>query len=412
MRVAVLGAGVVGITTAYYLTQSGHSVTVIDREPEVANATSFANAAQLCYSFTDSLASPAFALKFPALFAGVEPSILIRPPINSQFLRWAFNFLMECTASKASRNTLHVLQLALRSSELMDQLLQSVRLQFSFRRCGKLILLSTRQEKANAIRACSLKSDFGCKASVIGLDDAIDIEPEIRHMTGNYVGAIYSHADAVGDARAFTDSLAARLQQSSECDIRLNTPIKRIISDNQKVQGVETSEGTVNAEAIVVCLGPWSSQLLKSLGIDPGIYPVRGYSMTLPPGRHSPSVSVTDLGRRFVMCRIGERMRISGLADIVGFNTKRDKQRINDLLTVVRQNAPGAANYDVPANSAWAGFRPMTVSGRPVTGGTSVEGLYLNTGHGTLGWTLACVTGHDIAREVSGDAALTPAKAL
>lgn len=402
MHVAVLGAGVIGVSTAYYLTLAGHSVTVIDREAQVANATSCANGSQLCYSFTDAMASPAFAWKIPALLAGADPAICIRPSLDTGFLRWSGAFLRQCTAAKAARNTVDLLRLALRSADLLATLQRTVDIEFSFRRAGKLVLLRTAREMADAVRACSLKAGHGCETRVIGLSEAIEIEPGVRRMAGEYAGAVYSPDDSVGDARRFTESLAEHLRKSQRCTFELDTPISGIACEKRKMRGVRTDRGAIDADAVVVCLGPWSPALLKPLGIDPGICPARGYSVTLPPGEHSPSVSVTDLGKRFVVSRIAAGVRIAGFADFVGFDTRRDPRRIRDLLNTARQYAPAAADYDAPANHPWGGFRPITASGRPKIGGTSIDGLYLNTGHGSLGWTLACVSGYDVARLLTG----------
>ena len=401
MHVAVLGAGVVGVTAAHYLIEAGHSVTVIDREAEVAKATSFANAAQLCYSFSDALATPRFIGKIPGLILGTDHSIQIRPEFDTEIVRWGTSFLRQCTSARAQDNTIKTLQMARRSSLLLADLRARVPVEFSFRRAGKLVMLSSESEIANAIQGSELKARHGCQADVITVDEAIDIEPAIKHMTGKYSGAVYSPDDEVGDAHAFTVSLAAELRKSSECAFQLGTSIMGIVLEKNRVRAIETDQGSIAVDAAVVALGVWSPRLLKPLGIDPGIYPARGYSLTLPPGQHAPSVSVTDQGRRFVVSRIGEQIRVAGFADFVGFRTANDSRRTRELLELARRYAPVAADYAVQANNAWGGFRPLTVTGRPLVGGTPVDGLYLNTGHGMLGWTLACVSGHDIAEIVT-----------
>ena len=173
--------------------------------------------------------------------------------------------------------------------------------------------------------------------------------------------------------------------------------LPRDFTENGKIRAVETSNGTLKPHAVVVCLGAWSDRILKPLGIRANIYPVRGYSVTLPAGEKSNSVSITDLGSKMVYSRLGDQIRIAGFADFVGFRTDRDEDRQRALLDTARNFAPDIANFDINSVNEWGGFRPMTPNSRPLVGPAPVEGLYLNTGHGMLGWTLACVSGHDLA---------------
>lgn len=401
MHVAVLGAGVVGVTTAWYLAEAGHEVTVIDSENAVAQGCSFANGAQLSYSYMDAMASPAFLAKMPRLLTGLDRAIRVRPPINADLLRWGLAFIGECTASKSAANTLANLRLARRSQQLMDELVPTLEGEFAHRNAGKIILLGSDKELRAAARTSELKAEFGFQADVISLAAAIDIEPAIQHMTGRYAGAVYSPGDDVGDSQAFTAALAKKLAARSSCHFKLNTTIKEIITEKRQVRAVDTHQGAIDVDAAVVCLGSWSPRLLKPLGINTGIYPVRGYSVTLRPGQHSNSVSVTDFAKRFVISRLGAQVRIAGFADFVGFRTSKDTQRVAKLLRIAGAIAPAAADYKTLPNHAWGGFRPLTANGRPLLGPTSVAGLYLNTGHGTLGWTLACASGEEVARAVS-----------
>jgi len=397
MHVVVLGAGVIGVTTAYYLSERGHHVTVIDRAQELASGASGGNGCQLSYSFTDAMAGPELLPKLPGLMAGLDPAFHVRPPVNAQLIRWGLAFLRQCTPHQHRRNTTTVLQLAMRSAVLLDKLRKQTSLEFSFRRAGKLVMLSTAAALAEAEEMCALKRQHGSDARVVTLDQAVGIEPALTGMSDQYTGAVYSENDEVGDCQEFTSRLGQWLRDNRDTEFHLDTTVCKIVARNNKLLAVETDSETLKPEAVVVCLGAWSEHLLKPLGIRPNIYPMRGYSLTLPIGEEPISVSFTDLGAKMVFSRLGDSIRIAGFADFVGYRTEKDYARTQTLLNKAREIAPVIANYDVNSVAEWGGFRPMTVDSRPLTGPSTIEGLYLNTGHGSLGWTLACATGHDVA---------------
>lgn len=397
MHVVVLGAGVIGVTTAYYLVERGHTVTVIDRADEAASGASGGNGGQLSYSFTDAMASPALFAKLPRVISGLDPAFCIRPPIDSLPVRWGLGFLSQCTPQRARSNTLAVLQMAMRSSSLMAELRSRIPLDFSFRRAGKLVLFNKPSELQAASDTCVIKQQYGCDVRVITADQATEIEPALAFISTPVAGAVYSENDEVGDVLSFTSQLGQWLVNNRNTEFQFNTTVHHITADSGKLSTVVTSNETLRPDAIVVCLGAWSDRVLKPLGISANIYPVRGYSVTLPAGERSNSVSITDLGSKMVYSRLGNQIRIAGFADFVGFTTDRDEDRVRKLLDTARNFAPDIADFNVSAMSEWGGFRPMTPDSRPLVGPTAVEGLYLNTGHGMLGWTLACVSGHDLA---------------
>jgi D-amino-acid dehydrogenase len=401
MHVAVLGAGVIGVTTAHFLLEAGHEVTLVDREDAVGQKCSFANGAQLSYSYTDAMATPSFLAKMPGLVAGFDPAICVRPPIDRELLRWGLAFLGECSVRKATGNTLANLQMAQRSAQLLAELRPQLGFDFSHRGAGKIVLLHGEKELSDAHRSSELKAEFGVRTNVISIADACDIEPGIRHMTGQYSGAVYSPGDDVGDAYSFTRALATQLGSRPGCNLILGTAVEDIVAEQRRVRGLRTDQGPIDADAVVVCLGAWSPQILSPLGVNALIYPARGYSVTLAPGTQDTSVSVTDFAHRFVISRIGEQVRIAGFADFVGFSTRKDASRVARLLDTASRYAPQAADYSSTENHPWGGFRPLTPNGRPLVGATTVEGLFLNTGHGSLGWTLALASAEKLTASVS-----------
>lgn len=398
MHVVVIGAGVIGVTTAYYLAELGLRVTVIDREDEVAAGASFGNAGQLSYSFTDAMANPAFLARIPGIMLGRDLGCRVRT--RAELIPWGLRFLSECTRRKARDNTVAVLKIALRSEQLLQELRKRLHFEFSYGDVGKLVLLDTEEAVRHAQTGVSLKMTHGCETEILSPEAAVEMEPAIAHMPVKFVGAIYSRQDSVADSREFTMCLQRLLEKSGSVEFRLGVDVQRLVKERQRLRYVEIDDGELFADAVVVCAGAWSGRLLKTINIDPHIYPARGYSVTLPPGEAAPTMSVTVLHKKTVFSPMNGRLRISGFADFLGFSEAMDAERTDELLLVARDVAPLAADY-AAAGQRWGGFRPLTPSGRPRVGPSDVAGLFLNTGHGTLGWTLACASGHDVAHAVA-----------
>lgn len=399
MHVIVLGAGVVGVTTAYYLSQQGCHVTVIDRAPDVAKEASFANGGQLSYSFTDALARPGFIASIPGLLLGQDQGTQLR--LAPGLFGWGLRFLGQCTSRHAEQNTVAVLKTAMRSAVLMDELRERVPFEFFHRKAGKLVLLSNRGEVRAAKATSKLKNAYGCDTEILTRAEASEVEPAIEHMTVDVLAAVYSRSDEVADAYSFTAGLRDWLQETGSVSFRLGASVNQIVTENGCAKAVVVDGETMDADATVVCMGAWSNKMLRSVGVNPQVHPVRGYSVTLPTGEASPSVSITALRHRMVFSRINGFMRIAGFADFRGFRTTGDQRRSRHLLELAQQIAPHAADYACSDPQYWGGFRAMTPNGRPRVGATGVHRLYMNTGHGMLGWTLACASGYDAAQAVA-----------
>lgn len=399
MHVVVVGAGVIGVTTAYYLAEAGCQVTVVDRATEVADGASHANGGQLSYSFTDALARPGFVAQIPALLAGRDAGSRIR--LTPGFLPWGSRFLLQCTDARARENTLAVLKTALRSAELLSHLRESLPFDFSYRGAGKLVLLSSSDELRSAEVSSRIKNEHGCETEVLTPAEAIRLEQSLTALETKFSGAVYSRNDDVADARLFTLRMKEWLLSGGRVKFKLGSEVERLTTRQNRVHSVHVAGEEIDADATVVCAGAWCKTLLKPLGVDAQVYPVRGYSVTLPLGEQSPQVSVSALKQRIVYSRLNGTMRIAGFADFQGFSTENDAERIATLLDVARSCAPLAADYSASVQHHWGGFRPMTPDGQPRTGATRVDGLFLNTGHGMLGWTLACASGYDVAQAVT-----------
>lgn len=398
MHVLILGAGVVGVTTAYYLARQGCDVTVVDREDAVACGASYSNAGQLSYSFTDSLAKPDFFAQLPGLLLGREPGSKVR--IDPRLIGWGLQFLSQCSSQRAAKNTVALLRIAMRSGELMQDFLQTVPIEFSHRAAGKLILLTDEKQLRSAQKSCALKRANGCLTNVLTREEALSIEPTLAEVNEEFIAAVYSKGDKIADSFQFTSNLRSHLESTGRVTFRLNSEVRAIETAQGRFEGVTLENEKLGADAAVVCTGVQSAALLRPLGIRLPMYPVRGYSLTLPVADATPSASLTALRRRMAIGRIDDRVRIAGFADFVGTRTDADKERIQSLLQLARDIAPGAADYDAADCRPWAGNRPMTPNGRPFVGPSKVRGLYLNTGHGMLGWTLAHACGADVVAAV------------
>ena len=399
MRVIVLGAGVVGVTTAYYLSQLGCAVTVVDRADEAGDGATFGNAGQLSYSFTDALAKPGFISHLPAMILGRDRGSKVR--LSPQLMHWGLRFLTQCTSRRARENTLSVLQLAMRSAALIDEIQQQVPLEFNYRTAGKLVLLSNENELASARASCELKQQYGCNARVLSHEDTIKVEPALASLGEEFIAAVYSESDEVADSQLFTVGLKNWLEQQGNVNFRLSSEADTLVTRDGRARGVTVGDEEIEADAVVVCLGAWSGGFLRAAGINPHVLPARGYSITLPPGPASPEVSVTALKHKMVFSRINGFVRIAGFVDFTGFDTSADNERAQLLQETAERFAPDAADYGSGDAAVWGGFRPMTPSGQPQVGATSVPGLYTNVGHGMLGWTLACATAYDAAQAVT-----------
>ncbi len=399
MRTLVLGAGVTGVTTAWALARAGHAVTVVDQASSIASGTSYANAAQLSYSFVDSLATPDFLPELPGMLLGKH--IGARVGFDADMLSWGLQFIAECRRSRSERATVRLLELAHRSAEQLEVLLDEVALDFDYRGAGKIVLLPNAEAVRLAEKQVELKRKHGSDVDVLDKDAALAVEPTLAEMNEAFEGVVYSASDTVGDARAFSAALATHLETRCDVEFRMGTTVDAFLLDGVSVAGVVAGDDTIAADAVVVCLGTGSRRLVGTLGINLPILPVRGYSVTLPIGPRPPTTSVTSIENHFVFTRLGERMRIAGFTDFRGFDTSHDDVRVSELIDIARHSAPLAAEYDAAEQNAWGGFRPMTPDSLPRVGKTARDGLYLNTGHGMLGWTLAAGTASVVADAVT-----------
>jgi D-amino-acid dehydrogenase len=389
MKVVILGAGVIGVTTAYVLASRGYEVTVIDRQKESASETSYANGGQLSYSHAEPWANPAvFAKVFKWMFKDDAP-LVMRPRADYRMMRWGLSFLRNCSKSLADANTVTMLRLGLYSRKKMDQLVQATGIEFNFSRDGILHIFSNEQGFEQAKRQAAFQENLGCKQDILTVEQCITKEPALQGCADRLAGGIYAHLDESGDVCTFTRELTRICREELKVNFLFETDAKSLIKDGKTIRAVQTSQGDITADRFVVSLGSYSSAFLRPLGMNFPIYPMKGYSVTIPANIHTPKLSLTDQQTKTVYSRLGDRLRVAGTAEFAGYNDDIRAHRINVVLNAVKSLFPSAMPEDESVIENWACLRPSTPDGPPIIGKTPLDNLYMNTGHGTLGWTQA-----------------------
>lgn len=402
MHVLVLGAGVIGITTAYALARRGCRVTVLDRGNSLAAGASYANGAQLSYSFVDPLASPQMVRTLPGILMGRNPSARLKDRPSVDLVRWGAAFLRECRSARSRRNLEQAVMLALESKSALQAVQRRYAMSFRHREAGKLVVTRSARALKSMEQKAALKRRWGQNIFALTREECFGLSPAFDAQLHDIAGGLYAPDDAVGDARRFTEALALVCTANYGTEIKLRRHIRGLMIDRGQVVGVKTSAGDYTADAVVVCMGAAAAPFLASYGVRLPIIPVKGYSYTVPAGPLSPTLSLTDADNRLVYAPLGNQIRIAGLADFDGADTAVDPGRLDQLRTASAKVLPHAGDYD-HACSGWAGLRPMTPDGLPIIGGTTVRKLYLNVGHGMFGWTFACGSAERLAGALFGN---------
>jgi len=410
MRVIVLGAGVVGTTSAYFLQQLGHKVTVVDRQPAPGAETSLANGGQISVSHAEPWANPGAPLKVLKWLGQEDAPLLFRVRADMRQWLWGLQFLRNCTPARTRHNIEQIVELGSYSRAVLQQLRRDTGLQYDQRTQGILHFYTNAREFDAALAPAEQMRRLGCERRVIDADEAVRIEPALAHIRPQLAGATYTAEDESGDANLFTRALAG-LAQAGGVQLRLGCSVTALRQAGGAIDHVEiTNEDgryeRLQADAYVLALGAFSPLLAQPLGLRLPIYPAKGYSVTLPvkDARLAHQVSLTDDEFKLVFSRYTsaheDRLRIAGTAELNGYGRELNAARCQAIVRRVEQLFPGAG--DTTQAQFWSGLRPATPSNVPLIGRTRYANLFLNTGHGTLGWTHACGSGKSIARIVSG----------
>jgi D-amino-acid dehydrogenase len=409
MKVLVLGAGVAGVACAYYFWRDGHEVTVLERNDGVALETSFANGGQLSYSYVAPLASPSVIPKIPPWLLRRDSPLRFRPELDIEQWRWIAEFLAACNDETADRTTERLLRLAFYSRDLMHELVDSESLDFDYVQNGKLVVHTDPRSFESAKRLMEYQGKLGAEQAALDPKACVELEPALEHMAGRMCGAIYTPSEDAGDTYKFCNELKRLMTTGGNpVGYRFGVEVERLLPWHGRLMGVETSAGVMEADAYVLALGTNAPYLLKPLGIRVPVYPLKGYSLSLPitDERGAPRISVTDFKRKVVYARLGDDLRVAGMADIAGRRAVIDSERVGQLAEEVRNTFPRATDF--ARLGPWCGMRPATPKGTPVIGATPHSNLWLNVGHGALGFTLALATGRIITDLVAGRAPKVP----
>jgi len=396
MTVAVLGAGVLGVTTAYYLAKAGEAVTVIDRQPRAAAETSFANAGLVAPGHAYAWASPRAPMILLKSLWRNDTALRYRLRLDPAMWSWSLRFLANCTAAANRRNTLVKLELCKYSREQLVALRAAEGLRYDEVVKGSIYLYRDPHHYETGKQTTVLITDHGYPMEAIDMDRVVAIEPALARSRDRFAGAIFVPLDESGDCRLFTERLGEVCKKLG-VNFRYGTTVQGFEAAGDKVTAVKTDRGRVVADRFVLALGSYSPLPARSLGLKLPIFPVKGYSMTVPVKNpaEAPTVGLIDEGYLVAFSRMGDRLRMTATADFAGYDTSYTAREFQTMLKVARELFPEGADYE--RQSPWACLRPMTPDGPPIMGGTRYRNLFMNTGHGHIGWTMACGSARMVA---------------
>ena len=400
MKVVVLGAGVVGVSTAWFLRQAGHEVTVIDRAEAVAMETSFANAGQLSFGYTTPWAAPGIPQKAAKWLLKAHSPLIVRWDGSGFQLRWLKQMLQNCTESRYRLNKERMVRVSEYSRALFAKLEAELGLDFEGRKKGTLQIFRTDKEVQGAKKDMAVLAEYGVPFTELSAADCVQYEPALANVVHKLAGALHLPNDATGDCHLFTTRLAALCREQGVRFV-FNHAIERFELSGKRIQAVYAGGKRWEAEHFVCALGSFSRPLLMQLGLDVPVYPVKGYSLTLPVVQSdaAPQSTVLDETYKVAITRFNERIRVGGMAELSGYQLRLNPKRRETLELVVQDLFPHGG--DVRQATFWSGLRPMTPDSTPIIGASAWENLTLNTGHGTLGWTMSLGSGKLAADMVS-----------
>ena len=402
MKVVVLGAGVIGVTTAYYLMRAGHDVTVVERRSGPSMETSFANAGEISPGYASPWPAPgipAKALKW--LFMRHAPLIL-RPRLDLDMARWVFATLRNCTASRYARNKSRMVPLAEYSRDQLRTLTNQLDLRYDQRTQGTLQLFRSQRQMDESAKDVSVLESYGVPCELLDRDGCVRVEPGLAASRNKLAGGLRLPNDDTGDCYKFTKALASWLETRG-VSFSYGVRASQLNTGGDRVESVSTSHGDIAADAVVVALASYTPTLLKSLCVRVPVYPIKGYSITAPiiDQSRAPLSTLLDETYKIAITRLGDRVRVGGMAEVAGFSHDLPPRRRDTLAFCLEDLFPEMARTE--GVELWSGLRPMTPDGPPIVGRSRYRNLYLNTGHGTLGWTMACGSGRVLADLISGE---------
>ena len=410
MKVIVLGSGIIGTASAWFLNKAGHDVSVIDRQPGVALETSFANGCQISVSHATPWANKTAPMTIFKSLGKEDAPLLYRFRAEWLQWKWGMNFLRECTPTRTVHNIRQIVAIAEYSRQTLQAVRTEVGMDYDCLTRGILHFYTNQKDFDESLASAAVMRELGCPRTPMSAEEAVKLEPALAQIRGQIVGADFTETDESGDIYKFTTALASKAQERG-VHFQFNTTVTRLITEGSgssaRINAVEVinAQGfhqTLHADAFVMAMGSFSVPILKPLGIDLMIYPGKGYSATYPilNPELAPSVSLIDDGYKLVLSRLGSKLRVAGTCEFNGYTRELNATRCAAITRRTRELFPDACDYEHP--DYWAGLRPLTPSNVPYIGKTKFSNLFLNTGHGSLGWTMGCGSGRAIADIVSG----------
>ena len=401
MKIAILGSGVIGTTAAYYLARDGHDVTVIDRQNGPALETSFANAGEVSPGYSAPWAGPGVPIKAIKWLLMHHSPLVIKPLADWAMWRWGVDMLRNCTEARYRINKARMVRLAEYSRDCMKVLRAETGIRYDERMQGTLQLFRTQKQLDGTAADIEILNQHGVPFELLDREGYLRYEPALAEVKHKFVGALRLPGDETGDCFKFTNELA-KLAAGLGVKFRFGVNVTRLNGNQHGISAVETEQGPVIADRYLLAMGSYSTAMLKPLGVTIPVYPVKGFSITVPvtDAALSPESTIMDETHKVAVTRLGDRIRVGGTAQLSGFDLQLDEGRRRTLEFVVSDLFPRGG--DIPRAEFWTGLRPMTPDGTPILGPTSVPNLWLATGHGTLGWTMAAGTGRLLADWMSG----------
>ncbi len=402
MKVIVLGAGVVGVTTAYYLARAGAEVVVIDRQEGPALETSYANAGELSYGMTSPWAAPGIPMKAVKWLFMKRRPLFIWPLISPTMWWWGAQMLANCNSRSYAINKTRMVRVSNYSRDCLPELIAETGIEYDGRAQGTLQLFRTQKMLDGSAADQAILAEFDSPFELLDPAGCIAVEPALAAVREKFVGGLRLMADRTGDCRMFTVALAERCAEMG-VEFRFGQHVRRLEVEGGRVVGVDVEYlGRTTADAYVCALGSYATGLLRQVGVRIPVYPVKGYSVTLPvtDDAMAPQSTIMDETHKVAITRLGERIRVAGTAEIAGYSNRLGPHATDTVRYVIGDLFPGGG--DLSRAEGWTGLRPMTPDGTPVLGATAIDNLFLNTGHGTLGWTMAVGSGRAVADVVMG----------
>ncbi|TFH88209.1 D-amino acid dehydrogenase [Billgrantia azerbaijanica] len=402
MKVMILGSGVVGVTSAYYLDRQGHEVTVVDRQPSPAMETSYGNAGQVSFGFSSPWAAPGIPQKAMKWLFQEHAPLKIQPKLDSTMARFMLQMFGNCSAERYAVNKERMVRVAEHSRACIDALRADTGIRYEDRQRGLLQLFRSEAQVEAVGKDMAVLERCGVRHRLLDAKAIAEVEPALARVPGKFVGGLHLPDDQTGDCYLFTNRLAEHCRERLGVDFRFNVAIQRLKRVAGRIESVVTSDGELTADAYVVCLGSYSPFLVKDMGIKLPIYPVKGYSLTVPvtDDGGAPQSTVMDETFKVAISRFDDRIRVGGTAELAAYSLELLEQRRATISMVVRDVFPEGG--DVANAEFWTGLRPMTPDSTPIIGATRIDNLWLNTGHGTLGWTMSCGSAQLLADLVDG----------